>query len=84
MSKRERKYSHPFNTPDKPFDGFDVKLWEIRNQLEINIELMMQSHPEPEISMHIFGEHSLETLTRHAFDRIDELEKMIKELQDER
>lgn len=69
-----RKYPHP----GFPSDLFTLKLWEIRNQLEINIESMIQNAPVSKESMQFFG-HPIEMATSHVFDRLDELEEMIKE-----
>lgn len=68
-----RKYPHP----GFEVGALDLKLWEIRNQLEINIELMIRDCPVDEMTMEFFG-HPIEVVTGHVFDRLDELEKMIK------
>lgn len=68
-----RKYPHP----GLEADPITLKIWEIRNQLEINIENAIQHDPVDEITMKVFG-HPVETLTGHVFDRLDELEEMLK------
>lgn len=70
-----RKYAHP----GMEISAIELKLWEIRNQLEINIELMIQNCPVDDLTMKIFG-HPIEIVTSHVFDRIDELEKMLQKL----
>lgn len=69
-----RKYPHP---------GFEVgpialKIWEIRNQLEINLENSIQHNPVDEMTMKTFG-HPVEMMNIHVFDRLDELEKLLEQ-----
>lgn len=69
-----RKYPHP------GFEGvsqIDLKIWEIRNQLEFNIELMQRTCPVDPMMQKIFG-HPIEIATIHVFDRLNELEQMVK------
>lgn len=75
MQFPERKYRY---RPDFDKGLLAFKIWEIRNQLEINIEAMIQNAPVSKESMKFFG-HPIEMATAHVFDRIDELEKMLEE-----
>lgn len=73
MQFPERKYRY---RPDSSVGPVAMKLWEIRNQLEINIESMIQNAPVSAGYMQFLG-HPIEMATSHVFDRLDELEKMI-------
>lgn len=66
------KYPHPGFTASP----VALKLWEIRNQLEINLEAMEKLYPADKLTMKLFG-HPLEAYQSHVFDRLAELEKMI-------
>lgn len=62
--------------------GFDkspieIKLWEIRHQLEINEQIIKRGYPD---SLPDILPHAIEIVTAHVHDRLDELENMIKEL----
>lgn len=67
----------PYPVPPHPgfADPVALKIWEIRHQLAINVEMIERGHPdaEPRILPHI-----AETLTGHVFDRLAELEAMLK------
>lgn len=66
-----------------PHPGLDaspiaIKFWEIRNQLEINLEAMERVVPVDKLTMELFG-HPLQAYQSHVFDRLAELEQMLAE-----
>lgn len=55
-------------------DPIKLKIWEIRRQLDVNVETIKQNHPDPEPRI---LPHVIETLTDHVYDRLRELEDLI-------
>lgn len=58
-------------------DPITMKMWEIRHQLDCNVQIIMRDHPDPEPRI---LPHEIETLTDHVYDRLAELETMIATL----
>lgn len=72
MADSKRAGPHPgFSDPIK------LKIWEIRHQVDINIDIVKREYPAEKNS--VFP-HIIETLSDHVFDRLDELEGMTAKL----
>ena len=56
-------------------DPIALKLWEIRHQLDINIDIIKLAHPEPEPRI---LPHIAEMVTDHVYERLAELEALLK------
>lgn len=59
-------------------DPVALKLWEIRHQLDINVDIIKRGHPEPEPRI---LPHIAEMVTDHVYERLAELEVLLKSKQ---